>query len=98
MMQETSRHHVASLAAYFELLQQVPDQSETARGRKLWFRGHPHAGWELTPSVLRESFQQAVLPRQRVAALDEDRLLAAEIELNCQFRRQSAALVPPGSE
>jgi hypothetical protein len=91
-------HSVESLSGYFELLRRHLDPSEPARARKLWFRGHPDARWELEPGVLREGFIKATAPGAEVEAADRGQPLAAEIELNSQFRRQSAALVPPGAE
>jgi hypothetical protein len=63
----------------------------------LWFRGHPNRSLPLKPGVLRDEFAQAVTstePFRAGNASNGDALEAAEIELNKQFRREAAALLP----
>ena len=63
----------------------------------LWFRGHPNRALPLKPGVLREEFTRAMgsaEPFRSERGIDVPGLEAAEIELNKQFRREAAALLP----
>ena len=65
--------------------------------QSLWFRGHPNRALPLKPGVLRKEFTRAMRsaePFRSQSESDVPRLEAAEIELNKQFRREAAALLP----
>lgn len=70
-------------------------QSEQRTWPVHWFRGHPHRGLELRPRVLRRPLGESALPPEQLEP-DEAALEAAERQINQQFRRESASLLPSG--
>lgn len=75
----------------------APELRDEQPAKTHWFRGHPHTGLDLRPGILRQRVSDAL---RAAAAQEESRtdgdaaLEAAEIEINRQFRRAAASLVP----
>lgn len=76
-----------------------PEREQDSPWTTHWFRGHPNRSLELRPGVLREAFARAVSEHERRADHSEDlpgeqALELAEQEINQQFQREAASLLP----
>jgi hypothetical protein len=89
------KHRFETLSDFVAWLT-APERWGQSPLQALWFRGHPDRSLPLIPSVLREEFSRAMAsaePFRASGGSKEEKLEAAEIEMNKQFRREAAALL-----
>lgn len=84
-----------SLAEFIEWMVSSQGEQEGAWGTR-WFRGHPHSRLDLRPRMLRQSFVAALPcpPQDAEGDAPVEAVERAEQEINRQFRREAASLLP----